>query len=65
MTTPLKTPPLKTPPYTIACRSVTATITVLILLAVGFGLAGYGPGSGLHRLASPVTHALHLDRIQG
>ena len=68
MTTPVRTPtttPLRTPPHIVAYRSVTAAITVLILLSLGFGLAGYGPVSALHRLASPVTHARHLDRIRG
>jgi hypothetical protein len=49
----------------VVYRSVTAAIAVLILLFCGLGLAGYGPFSPLHRLVSPVTHALHLDRIQG
>ena len=30
-------------PHVIAFRVVTVTITVLILLTVGFGLAGHGP----------------------
>jgi len=59
------TTPLRTPPHIVAYRLVTAAIAVLILLSLGLGLAGYGPVSALHRLASPVTHALHLDRIQG
>jgi hypothetical protein len=54
-----------TPPHVAAYRSVTAVITVLLLLSFGFGLAGYGPFSALHGLASPISHALHLDRIQG
>lgn len=63
-TTPVKTPS-KTPPHVVAYRSVTATVAVLLLLSFGFGLAGHGPFSLLHSVASPVTHALHLDRIQG
>jgi len=63
-TTPVKTSS-RTPPHVVAYRSVTATIAVLLLLSFGFGLAGYGPFSPLHSLVSPVTHALHLDRIQG
>ena len=64
MTTRAKTT-LRTPPHFIVYRSVTATIALLLLLSFGFGLAGYGPFSLLHRISSPVTHALHLDRIQG
>jgi hypothetical protein len=56
---------MRTPPHVVAYRSVTATIAVFLLLSFGFGLAGYGPLSSLHHLASPVSHALHLDRIQG
>jgi hypothetical protein len=63
-TAPVKTP-VRTPPHVVAYRSVTAAITVLLLLSFGFGLAGHGPFSLLHGLASPVSHALHLDRIQG
>jgi hypothetical protein len=63
-TTPVKTPP-RTPPHVVAYRSVTATITVLLLVSFGSGLAGYGPFFPLHSLVNPVTHALHLDRIQG
>ena len=56
---------MKTPPHVVAYRSVIAAITVLLLLSFGFGLAGYGPFSPLHGVASPVTRALHLDRIRG
>lgn len=63
-TAPAKTP-ARTPPHVVAYRSVTAAIAVLLLLSFGFGLAGYGPLSPLDSLVSPVTHALHLDRIQG
>lgn len=62
--TPVKTPS-KTLPHVVAYRSVTATVAVLLLLSFGFGLAGHGPFSPLHSVASPVTHAMHLDRIQG
>ncbi len=65
MTTDPAAAPGRTPPHVIAYRSVTAAITVLLLLSFGFGLAGYGPFAVLHGLASPVSHALHLDRIQG
>ncbi|HMD94427.1 MAG TPA: hypothetical protein VKG80_17495 [Trebonia sp.] len=56
---------MRTPPHVVAYRSVTAAITVLILLSAGLGLAGYGPLATLHRAAHPVSHALHLDRISG
>ena len=56
---------MRTPPNVIAYRSVISSISVLILLALGFGLAGFGPLTPLHRLASPVSHYLHLDRIGG
>ena len=65
MTTTPVTTPLRTPPHVVAYRLVTATIAMLLLLSFGLGLAGYGPFSALHGLASPVTHALHLDRISG
>lgn len=64
MTTPVRSHS-GTPPLVVAYRSVTATITVLLLLSIGFGLAGYGPFVFLHQLAHPVSHALHLDRISG
>jgi hypothetical protein len=54
---------MKTPPSVIAYRAVASLITALIVLAVGYGLAGGGPLTGLHALAAPLTHALHLDRI--
>jgi hypothetical protein len=56
---------MRTPPHVIAYRSVISSVSVLILLAFGFGLAGYGPLGSLHRLATPVSHSLHLDRISG
>jgi hypothetical protein len=65
MTTKPRTTALRTPPHFVAYRLVTATIATLLLLSFGFGLAGYGPFSSWHGLASPVTHALHLDRIGG
>jgi hypothetical protein len=34
---------MKTPPHFVIYRLATVTITVLILLAVGLGAAGYGP----------------------
>jgi hypothetical protein len=54
---------MTTPPSVVAYRLVTTLITVLITLAVGLGVAGYGPLTTLHALAAPLTHALHLDRI--
>jgi hypothetical protein len=56
---------MRTPPHVIAYRSVISGVSALILLAFGFGLAGYGPLVPLHRLASPACHFLHLDRIGG
>jgi hypothetical protein len=53
----------KTPPHAVVYRSLTATITVLLLLSISAGLVGYGPLISLHGLAQPVSHALHLDRI--
>ncbi len=61
----MRTPVARTPPHVIAYRSVISSVSVLILLAFGFGLAGYGPLASLHRLANPITHSLHLDRIGG
>jgi hypothetical protein len=56
---------MKTPPHVVVYRSVASGVAVLVLLAFGFGLAGYGPLAPFHRLARPVTHYLHLDRIRG
>lgn len=54
---------MTTPLSVVAYRLVTSLVTALIVLAVGLGLAGYGPLTPLHRLAAPLNHALHLDRI--
>jgi hypothetical protein len=62
MTTPVKQQ-LRTPPHVVAYRVVVATITLLLLLSIGFGLAGHGPFSSLNGFARPVTHALNLNRI--
>ncbi|MGH3211081.1 MAG: hypothetical protein ACRDNO_25315 [Trebonia sp.] len=56
---------MTTPPLVITYRSVTAVVTMLVLLSVGLGFAGYGPLVDLHRIAQPVSHELHLDRISG
>jgi hypothetical protein len=56
---------MRTPPLVITYRSVTAALTALILLAIGLGLAGYGPLVVLHRVAQPVSQELHLNRISG
>ncbi|MBV9451903.1 MAG: hypothetical protein JO345_39060 [Streptosporangiaceae bacterium] len=47
---------MRTPPHIVVYRSVISSITALILIASGFGLAGHGPLTALHQLASPVTH---------
>lgn len=64
MTTSAKTRP-PTPPHVVAYRTVVATAAWLILLAVGFGLAGYGPLAVLHAVVVPLTDALHLNQISG
>jgi len=56
---------MRTPPHVVTYRSVTAFLTALILLSIGLGFAGYGPLVVLHRVAQPVSHGLHLDRISG
>lgn len=56
---------MRTPPIVISYRAVTATLTTAILLSVGFGFAGLGPLTVLHKVAHPAYHALHLDRISG
>jgi hypothetical protein len=56
---------MRTPPHVVAYRAVTSVLAAAILLSVGLGMAGYGPLAALHRVASPVSHALHLDRISG
>lgn len=53
---------MRTPPHIVAYRAVTSSITVLILFASGFGLAGHGPLTALRQLASPPTYSLRLDR---
>jgi hypothetical protein len=57
--------PTTTPPHVAAYRAVIAAVTLLLLAAAGLGLAGYGPFTPLHGVASPVYHVLHLDRIGG
>lgn len=56
---------MRTPPHVAAYRSVIAAVTLLIVLAVGLGFAGYGPLTPLYQVASPFYHVLHLDRISG
>lgn len=56
---------METPPHVVAYRSVISVVTLLILLSVGLGVAGYGPLTVLHRVVSPVSSELHLDRIGG
>lgn len=56
---------MRTPPHFVAYRSVTMAVTAVILLLLAAGLAGYGPLSGLHQFAQPVSRALHLDTISG
>jgi hypothetical protein len=34
---------MRTPPHVIAYRVITVTLATMILVAVGFGLAGRGP----------------------
>lgn len=50
---------MRTPPHIVTYRSIISSITVLILIASGFGLAGHGPLIALHQLASPATHFTH------
>jgi hypothetical protein len=54
---------VRTPPNVVAYRCVIAVVTVLVLVSLGFGLAGQGPLASLHRLASPVTDGLYLNKI--
>ena len=56
---------MRTPPHVVAYRSVTSAIALLIVLSVGLGLAGYGPLATLHRMSSPISRELHLNRISG
>ncbi|MGH3156768.1 MAG: hypothetical protein ACRDNF_09370 [Streptosporangiaceae bacterium] len=63
-TTPVKQQ-LRTPPHVVAYRAVTVAITVLLLLLVGFGLAGHGPLSFMNGFARPVTHAFDPNGTQG
>jgi hypothetical protein len=64
MTTSANTRP-RTPPHFVAYRAVITVVTWLILLALGLGLAGYGPLPVLHDLVTPLTNALHLNQISG
>lgn len=56
---------MSTPPSVVAYRGVIALATLLILLSAGFGTAGAGPLAILHRMASPISSELHLNRISG
>jgi len=56
---------MRTPPSVVAYRGAIALVTLLILLSVGFGTAGTGPLAVLHRMTSPISSELHLDRISG
>lgn len=59
MTSPVRAP-RTTPPNFVFYRAVIAAVTVILLLALGLGLAGYGRFAALHGLARPVGRALHL-----
>jgi hypothetical protein len=56
---------MTTPSSVVAYRCVIALVTLLILLSAGLGMTGDGPFAALHRLISPISHELHLDRISG
>jgi hypothetical protein len=50
---------MKTPVHVVVFRAIAVTITVLILLAVGFGLASRGPLGGLGAPTSQADRWVH------
>jgi hypothetical protein len=64
MTSPARAP-RTTPPSFILYRAAIAGVTVILLLSLGLGLAGYGQFAALHGLARPVGRALHLTGSGG
>jgi hypothetical protein len=56
---------MKTPPHVIVYRLVTATITVLILLTIGFGVASRGPLGSLGARTSQADQLVHTLYAKG
>lgn len=56
---------MKTPPQVIIYRLVTAAITVLILLAIGLGVASRGPLGGLGARTSQADQLVHTLYAKG
>jgi len=56
---------MKPPPQIVIFRIVTVTITALILLTVGLGLAGRGPLGGLGARTSQADQLVHTLYAKG
>jgi hypothetical protein len=56
---------MKTPPHVVICRLVTVSITVLILLAIGFGVASRGPLGALGARTSQADQLVHTLLAKG
>jgi len=56
---------MKPPPQIVIFRVVTVTITALILLTVGLGLAGRGPLGALGARTSQADQLVHTLRAKG
>lgn len=56
---------MRTPPQIVIFRVVTVTITALILLTVGLGLAGWGPLGALGARTSQADQLVHTLHAKG
>jgi hypothetical protein len=56
---------MKTPPHVIIYRLVTVAITVLILTAIGFGVASRGPLGSLGGRTSQADQLVHTLYAKG
>jgi hypothetical protein len=56
---------MKTPPHVIIYRLVTVTITALILLTVGLGVASRGPLGSLGARTSQADQLMHTLYAKG
>jgi hypothetical protein len=56
---------MKTPPHVVIFRVVTTAVTVLILVAVGFGAAGRGPLGSLGARTSQADELVHALYAKG
>jgi hypothetical protein len=56
---------MKTPPHIVIYRVVIVTITVLIMLAAGLGVASHGPLGGLGARTSQADQFVHTLYAKG